>query len=48
MDRVSCGQSWELGVVGSEEGLCCPENLRANVGSSTAIGILSLRPTMKY
>lgn len=43
LDRVTVArQSWKLGVVGSQEVLGFPEILRANTGSSTAIGILSL------
>lgn len=48
MDRVTCGQSWELGVVDSQEGLDSPENMRAEAGRSTAVGTLGLRTPLKH
>lgn len=49
VDRISCGQSWELGIVDSQKGLDFPENLSANAGSNTTtIGILSLKPATKH
>ena len=47
VDRVTCGQSWELGVVDGQEGLGSPENMRAEAGRGTAVGILGLRTALK-
>lgn len=48
VDRVTCGQSWELGVVDGQEGLGSPENMRAEASRSTAVGTLGLRTALKH
>lgn len=48
VDRVTCGQSWELGVVDGQEGLGSPKNMRAKAGRSTAVGTLGLRAALKH